>query len=135
VLLPAVAVDDDTSFVTVTSAGVVSFVVVVSVGHVVSEPDGEHPGPDHCAVFETLPVASASTVTANDSVTADPGVTPAPIVHVISFPDTCTEHDGVELRDPHEADPLTSAVPAGTVSVTTTGAIDVDAPTLVATSV
>jgi hypothetical protein len=69
---------------TVKLAPLVTVVVVVFVGHVVAEPDGEHPGPCHCAVFWIVPGAAvASTVTAKPRSTLAPAGTPAEIVHVI----------------------------------------------------
>jgi hypothetical protein len=111
-------------------------IVVVFVGQVVAEADGVHPGPCHCAVFVMLDVADGFTVTSKATATADPAATPGPMVQVISDPDTATVHVGVVDDDsrPHVGEPATSDVPAGTVSVSTNGAAEVEEPTLVASS-
>jgi hypothetical protein len=109
-------------------------VVVVSVGHVVAEPDGEHPGPCHCAVFWICvpPGVAGGTSTEKPRVTLAPAPNPLLTVHVIVPLFSTTVHEGVddEFSTPHVGDPPTSVVPAGTVSVTTTGAVVGDSPVL-----
>jgi hypothetical protein len=53
---------------------------------------------------------------------------------VIVEPDTDTAHVAADV-EPHAGEPDTRVVPAGTVSVTVTGAADADVPVFVAVSV
>ena len=94
----------------------------------------EHPGPVQWPVFEIEPDADADTFTSNDTDTDAFTGTPAPIVHVIVEPDTDTAHVAADV-EPHAGEPDTRVVPAGTVSVTVTGAADADVPVFVAVSV
>ena len=84
-------------------------------------------------MFETEPDADPATFTSNDTGTDAFTATPAPITHVIVEPDTDTVHVTDDV--PHAGEPDTSVVPAGTVSVTVTGAADADVPVFVAVSV
>ena len=79
-------------------------------------------------MLDTDPVVDASTVTENVNVKLVEGTTPAAIVHVNELPDC----DGVQVTSdgtvPQLCEPATNVVPAGTVSVTTTGTVETDVP-------
>ena len=90
-------------------------------------------------MFEIEPDAVAATFTSNDTDTDAPDGTPAAMVHVIVEPETDTVHGATPATNGamvgHAAVPPTSVVPAGTVSVTITGAVDAAPPVFLATSV
>lgn len=79
-------------------------------------------------MLDTEPVVDASTFTWNVNVKLWLGATPGFTVHVNAEPDADVAHDTPEGSDPQLCEPDTSVVPAGTVSVTTTGTVDVDVP-------
>ena len=85
-------------------------------------------------MFEIEPDAVAATFTSNDTDTEAFAATPAPMVHVIVEPETDATHVTDDVA-PHAGEPDTSVVPAGTVSVTVTGAAEADVPVFVAVSV
>jgi hypothetical protein len=104
-------------------------VTVVGVFTVTGQPpEVVQPWPVHTSVFDTEPVVDASTVTWKVNVKLWPGVTPGCTVHVNAEPDADVAHDTPEGSEPQLCEPDTSVVPAGTVSVTTTGTVDVDVP-------